>query len=52
MTPHVLIDPNDTHSFKASRIRQQEFFPIGQYCLVSGMPGHRQASGNLILTDI
>ena len=48
MTPHVLIDPNDTHSFKASRIREQEFFPIGQYRLVGGMPGYRQVSGNAI----
>ena len=48
MTPHVLIDPNDAHSFKASRIRQQEFFLIGLYRLVSGMPGHRQVSGNAI----
>ena len=48
MTPHVLIDPNDAHSFKASRIREQEFFPIGQYRLVGGMPGYRQVSGNAI----
>ena len=48
MTPHVLIDPNDAHAFKASRIRQQEFFPIGQYRLVNGMPGHRRVSGNAI----
>ena len=48
MTPHVLINPNDAHAFKASRIRQQEFFPVGQYRLVGGMPGYRQVSGDPI----
>ena len=48
MMPHVLINPNDAHAFKASRIRQQEFFPVGQYRLVGGMPGYRQVSGDPI----
>ena len=46
MTPHVLINPNDAHAFKASRIREQEFVAIGQYRLVGSMPGYRQVSGD------
>ena len=48
MTSHVLINPNDAHAFKASRIREQEFVAIGQYRLVGSMPGYRQVSGDLV----
>ena len=46
MTSHVLINPDDEHAFKASRIREQEFVAIGQYRLVGSMPGYRQVSGD------